>query len=147
MFKRILVPTDGSQFSQDTARRAVALARESGASIFAFYAKAHCPVAYYNEGLAVNSALPDRFDELTEGEAQKALGFIEDLCQEAGVKCAKLSVINDVVYAAIIDAATQNDCDLIFMASHGRRGLSALVLGSETHKVLTHTRIPVLVYR
>ena len=70
-----------------------------------------------------------------------------NLCKEAGVPCNKVSATSDIPYEAIIDAATQSGCDLIFMASHGRRGLASLLLGSETQKVLTHSTIPVLVYR
>jgi len=72
---------------------------------------------------------------------------VENLCKDAGVQCNKLSLTSDIPYEAIIDAANQSGCDLIFMASHGRRGLTSLLLGSETHKVLTHSTIPVLVYR
>ena len=147
MFKRILVPTDGSQFSQDTVRRAVSFAQDAGASIFAFYARPRYPFSYYSEGVVFDSTPPGRFEALAEQEAQEILGFVDDLCRQAGVKCSKLIIASEVVYKAIIEAATQNDCDLIFMASHGRRGLSALLLGSETHKVLTHSKIPVLVYR
>ena len=69
------------------------------------------------------------------------------LCEEAGVPVERMSLTSDIPYQAIIDAANQAGCDLIFMASHGRRGFSALLLGSETNKVLTHSKIPVLVYR
>nr|MBP6711180.1 universal stress protein [Propionivibrio sp.] len=69
------------------------------------------------------------------------------LAQEAGVECSKVALISEEPYESIIDAANQNDCDLIFMASHGKRGLKALLLGSETQKVLTHSTIPVLVHR
>lgn len=147
MFKRILVPTDGSDYSQDAARRAVALAKEGGASLFAFYAKPEYPFSYFSEGVVFDSTPPGRFQQLAEQEAQEILGFVDALCREAGVNCTKLVAASEVVYKAIIDAATQNDCDLIFMASHGRRGSNALLLGSETHKVLTHSKIPVLVYR
>jgi nucleotide-binding universal stress UspA family protein len=147
MFKRILVPTDGSDFSQDTARRAVSFAKEAGASLAVFYVKPQYPFTYYSEGVVFDSTPPGRFDELAELEAQEIVGFVEKLCRQAGVPCTKLVVASEIVYKAIIDAASSNACDLIFMASHGRKGLSALVLGSETQKVLTHTKIPVLVYR
>jgi len=147
MFKHLLVPTDGSELSQDTARRAVSFAREAGARITAFYAKPEYPVTYYGEGALIDSTTPEQFAELAEQQAQQNLGFVEDLCREAGVPCSKLSLTNDIPYEAIIEAATQSDCDLIFMASHGRRGFSGVLLGSETNKVLTHTTIPVLVYR
>jgi nucleotide-binding universal stress UspA family protein len=147
MFKHILVPTDGSQLSQDTSRRAISFAKEAGARITAFYAKPEFPVTYYGEGALIDSTTPEQFAELAEQQAQDVLGFVEKLCQEAGVECNKLTLTSDVPYEAIIDAADQSACDLIFMASHGRRGFGGLLLGSETNKVLTHTKIPVLVYR
>lgn len=147
MFKHILVPTDGSEFSQDTVRRAVSFAKDAGAQITAFYAKPEFPVTYYGEGVLIDTTSPEKFAELAESQAQEILGFVESLCKEAGVPCSKVSATSDIPYEAIIDAATQSGCDLIFMASHGRRGLASLLLGSETQKVLTHSTIPVLVYR
>jgi nucleotide-binding universal stress UspA family protein len=147
MFKHILVPTDGSQLSQDTARRAISFAKETGARITAFYAKPEYPVTYYGEGALIDSTTPEQFAELAEQQAQEILGFVERLCQETGVSCNKLTLTSDIPYEAIIEAATQGGCDLIFMASHGRRGFSGLLLGSETNKVLTHSKVPVLVYR
>ena len=147
MFKHILVPTDGSELSEDTVRRAVSFAKEAGARITAFYAMPEFPVTYYGEGGLIDSITPEQFTALAEREAQEVLGFVANLCQEAGVDFSKLTSTNDAPYEAIIEAATQSDCDLIFMSSHGRRGFSALLLGSETHKVLTHSKIPVLVYR
>ena len=147
MFKHILVPTDGSQRSQDNARRAVSFAREAGARITAFYAKPQYPVTYYGEGALIDPTTPEQFAELAEQQAQKNLSFVDNLCREAGVPCTKVTLISDVPYEAIIEAATQGACDLIFMSSHGRSGLTGLLLGSETNKVLTHTKIPVLVYR
>lgn len=147
MFKHILVPTDGSQLSQDAASRAVAFAREVGARITAFYAKPEFPVTYYGEGALIDSTSPEQFAEMAEEQARTVLDFVGDLCRDAGVPCTTLSLTSDVPYEAIIEAATQCSCDLIFMASHGRRGFSGLLLGSETNKVLTHSKIPVLVFR
>ncbi|MEF8724641.1 MAG: universal stress protein [Candidatus Accumulibacter delftensis] len=147
MFKHILVPADGSDLSKATARRAVSFAKEAGARITAFFAKPEYPVSYYGEGALIDPTTPEKFDELAEQQAQQVLDFVVDLGKEAGVPVEKLSLTSDIPYEAIIDAATQAGCDLIFMASHGRRGISALLLGSETHKVLTHSTIPVLVYR
>jgi nucleotide-binding universal stress UspA family protein len=147
MFKHILVPADGSDLSKATARRAVSFAKEAGARITAFFAKPEYPVSYYGEGALIDPTTPEKFDELAEQQAQQVLDFVVDLGKEAGVPVDKLSLTSDIPYEAIIDAATQAGCDLIFMASHGRRGISALLLGSETHKVLTHSTIPVLVYR
>jgi len=147
MFKHILVPTDGSQLSRDAANRAVVFAKSVGARITAFYAKQPYHEPYYGEYIAVDLPPPSYFEELAEKEAQEILGFVENICQENGVDCSKLTVTSDNIYLDIIAAATRNDCDLIFMASHGRHGFSALLLGSVTNKVLTHTKIPVLVYR
>lgn len=147
MFKHILVPTDGSDLSKETARRAVSFAKEAGARITAFFAKPEYPVSYYGEGALIDPTTPEKFSELAEQQAQQVLDFVAELCKDAGVAVEKLSLTSDIPYEAIIDAATQSGCDLIFMASHGRRGISALLLGSETHKVLTHSTIPVLVYR
>ena len=147
MFKHILVPSDGSEFSQAAVEKAVAFAKEIGARVTAFYAKPSPPIPYYGEGIGANWQMPASYTELVDRQAQEVVDSVEKLCQEAGVPCQKLTLSSDVPYEAIIDAATQSGCDLIFMASHGRRGLSALLLGSETNKVLTHAEIPVLVYR
>jgi len=147
MFKHILVPTDGSQLSQETARRAVSFAKEAGACITALYAKPEYPVSYYGEGALIDPTTPEKFAELADAQAEETLGFVVELCRDAGVAVDTLSVTSDIPYQAIIDGAMQAGCDLIFMASHGRRGISALLLGSETNKVLTHSKIPVLVYR
>ena len=147
MFRHLLVPSDGSQFSKDAVQKAVVFAKETGARITAFYAKPAPPIPYYGEGIGANWRMPESFSELAERQAQEILGYAEELCRQSGVSCDTQALISDYPYEAIIDAATQSGCDLIFMASHGRRGLRALLLGSETHKVLTHSKIPVLVYR
>ena len=147
MFKNILLPTDGSQFSEETAKCAVSFAKEAGARITVFYVKQDYPVCYGSDGYLFDSDPPGRFVEIGEKEAREIVGLVEKLCAEAGVKCSTVIHANENIYKAIIEAATQNSCDLIFMASHGRRGVSALLLGSETNKVLTHSKIPVLVYR
>ena len=146
MFKHILVPTDGSPLSQEAARSAVKLASEIGARITAMHAKQEFH-AYYVEGIKIDEDIWKETALLVEKEAQEFLDFIGNLCQEAGVSYSKLTMNSAVPYEAIIEAANTGGCDLIFMASHGRRGLSGLLLGSETNKVLTHSKIPVLVYR
>ncbi len=147
MFKHILVPTDGSQLSQETVQRAVTFAKEINARITAFYAKPDFPECFFGEGALVDPGSPEKFAQLAEEEAQKILDYVDTLCQKAGVACSRLTIASDIPYEAIIDAANQNNCDLIFMSSHGRKGIGALLLGSETNKVLTHSKIPVLVYR
>lgn len=141
MFKHILVPTDGTRLSLEAAGRAVAFAGETGARITFLYAERAFPTMYFDE------QAPQKFHEQADSMAREILAVAERLAREAGVECATLALTNDEPYKAIIEGANRNGCDLIFMASHGRRGISALLLGSETQKVLTHTKIPVLVYR
>jgi nucleotide-binding universal stress UspA family protein len=147
MFKHLLVPTDGSTLSNDTARRAVSFAKECGARITFFYAKPDYPIAFFGEGALIDPTTPEKFAEMTDRQARDTLEQCEALAKEAGVVFDSVTGTSDLPYQAIIDAATASGCDLIFMASHGRRGFSGLLLGSETQKVLTHTTIPVLVYR
>ena len=147
MFKHILVPTDGSDLSRETVRRAVSFAKEAGARITAFFAKPEYPIAYFGEGALIDPTTPEKYAELAEQQAAEYLGEVQKLCAEAGVDCATVSATSDVPYEAIIAAAESAGCDLIFMASHGRRGFSGFLLGSETNKVLTHSKVPVLVYR
>jgi len=147
MFKHLLVPTDGSALSTDTARRAVIFAKEDGARITFFFAKPEYPVAFYGEGALIDPTTPEKFADMADKQAKEILSQCEVLAAEAGVACDSMTSISDVPYRAIIDAASSAGCDLIFMASHGRRGISGLLLGSETQKVLTHSTIPVLVYR
>ena len=147
MFKHILVPTDGSELSQETTKRAVSFAKETGARITAFYAKPDFPECFFGEGALVDPGAPEKFAQLADEEAVKILAFVEQCAKEAGVPCSCLTVASDIPYEAIIEAATDCNCDLIFMASHGRRGVAGFLLGSETQKVLTHSKVPVLVFR
>ena len=147
MFKHLLVPTDGSDLSRATAARAVTFAKEAGARVTAFFAKPEYPVAYFGEGALIDPTTPEKFAEMAEQQAVEYLNEIKALCVEAGVECDTLSATSDIPYEAIIEAAEKCGADLIFMASHGRRGISGFLLGSETNKVLTHSKIPVLVYR
>jgi nucleotide-binding universal stress UspA family protein len=147
MFKHLLVPTDGSALSMDTARRAVGFAKETAAKVTFFFAKPEYPVAFYGEGALIDPTTPDRFSDMADRQAREILAQCETLAKEAEVACDSLTTTSDVPYQAIIDAAASTGCDLIFMASHGRRGISGLLLGSETQKVLTHSTIPVLVFR
>jgi nucleotide-binding universal stress UspA family protein len=147
MFKKILVPTDGSEFSHETIRRAVAFAKDTGASIIAFHAKPEPPPPHYVEGVRLDVATLSEDEDIDQRHARLALDFATKLCAESGVPCTPCASTSSVIFEAIIEAATNNGCDLIFMASHGRSGLGAVLLGSETIKVLTHSKIPVLVCR
>ena len=147
MFKHILVPTDGSALSDSTVARAVSFAKESGARITFFYSQPDFPMPIYGEGALIDPTTPEQFAKSAASEAEAILGKARSAAEAAGVACDSDTAVNEVPYEAIIDAADRHDCDLIFMASHGRRGIGALLLGSETQKVLTHSTIPVLVSR
>ena len=147
MFKHILVPTDGSALSLRSAKKAVAFAGATGARITAFFAGPPYTVQVYGDFVPPDFITPQEFDKQTRKAADRHLAAIEALAGAAGVRCDRRYVTSDSPWEAIVKAARSNKCDLIFMASHGRRGLSGLLLGSETQKVLTHTKVPVLVHR
>ena len=147
MFKQILVPTDGSKLSQKAIRTAVRLAKATGAAVtgaylIAPYIPPHGEAAIYVAGISAR-----RYKEVTQREARKALAAIEVEAGTAGVPYRNVSLTAYTPWEGIIRIARRKKCDLIVMASHGRRGLRGLLLGSETVKVLTHSKIPVLVCR
>jgi nucleotide-binding universal stress UspA family protein len=147
MFKHILVPTDGSKLSAKAAKQAVKLAKALGARITGFYAAPDYTSTYYGDGYILRAPSAEAQAEVAQKQARKCLSAIEVEAEVEKVPCEVFHVVSDSPYEAIIDAAKKKKCDLIFMASHGRRGLSGLVLGSETQKVLIHSKIPVLVCR
>jgi nucleotide-binding universal stress UspA family protein len=145
MFKNILIPTDGSDLSRKAMLYGVQLAKLTGAKVVAFTVRAPYVVASMDAVIAIGSQ--EQFDVETKQYAAHALTQAEMAAQAAGVPIETLEEVNDQPYRAIVDVAAANHCDLIVMASHGRRGVAALLLGSETQKVLTHSKVPVLVYR
>lgn len=147
MFKHVLLPIDGSELSLMATRKAAELASETDAQITILFVKPEYPVSYYGDGAMIDPTPPDEFGKLTSAIAQRNLKAAEEICAAAGVTTTTLSETSDAPYEVIVETAQNRDCDLIFMASHGRRGISGLLLGSETQKVLTHSKIPVLVYR
>jgi nucleotide-binding universal stress UspA family protein len=147
MFQHILLPTDGSQLSRETAERAVSFAKAANLKITALYAKPSAQVSAEHHASLVEPAVLGRLASGSEGKSKEYLGFIKKLCKDAGVECTALAVVSDTPWEAIVNVAEDNQCDLIFMSKHGRGGLSSLLLGSETYRVLTHSSIPVLVYR
>ncbi len=148
MFKHILVPVDGSELSNVAVGQACAFARDIGARLTFYHAKpAYFPAAIAGEALFDDVAAYETFRATVDKQAESILSQAGKVASEAGVACATLSNESESAYEGIIAAAESGGCDLIYMASHGRRGASALLLGSETHKVLTHCRIPVLVHR
>ena len=145
MFKHLLIPTDGSDLSRKAVLYGVQLAKECGAKVTALTLAEPYRVASMEAVLV--SVGEDDYEEESRRVADQALEQVRVAAEAAGVPCETLREVHDQPYRAIIDAAHAKGCDLIVMASHGRRGMSALLLGSETAKVLTHSTIPVLVYR
>ena len=145
MFKHIMVPTDGTELSERAAASAVELARALGARITGLYVTVPFHV-FTLDGVVVSDD-EDEYERDAKARADAHLAVVSAAAEKAGVPCEVLSVPGDHPYEEIIRTATASGCDGIFMASHGRRGVAALLLGSETTKVLTHTDIPVIVYR
>ena len=148
MYKHLLVATDGSKLSNKAIKTAARLASSLGARLTGVYVIPEYVAPVYGEAaIYVPQTSPKRYREITEKEARKALSVVEIEAQTEVVECATMHVTNSQAWNGILKAARAKKCDLIVMASHGRRGISALVLGSETNKVLTHSSIPVLVCR
>jgi len=147
MYRHILVPTDGSPLSARAIKEAIKFAKSSGAKITGFYAAAEYRLPVYGDYIPPRSLNIKEFERQAKEVAIKHLAVIEKAAHAAGVRCKSAYVVNDRPAEAIVQAVKKHKCDLIFMASHGRRGLQGLLLGSETMKVLTHTKIPVLVHR
>ena len=149
MYKHILVSTDGSKLSGKAIDTAIGLAKATGAKVTGLYVVAPFMPPVYGEGAAYVTAEfnPKRYKESMAKAARHALSAVEIAAQTAGVDCKTTSVTGDLPWEAIIRTAKGKKCDLIVMASHGRRGLAGLLLGRETTKVLTHSKVPVLVCR
>ncbi|HEX9673242.1 MAG TPA: universal stress protein [Burkholderiales bacterium] len=146
MFKNILIPTDGSELSQRAVRMAISLAKLHQARITGIHVipDYHLLIAY--EG-AFDPVTEERIEEEAKVRAESYLAFVRKTAQEEGVPCDTLCETSDHPYDAILKAANSQQCDLIVMTSHGRKGIVAVLLGSETRKVLTHSKIPVLIVR
>lgn len=147
MFKHILIPTDGSPVAEKAVKAGISMAKEFDARITAYYALDPMPAAYYGDGYTVDARLISDIERSARETGAKCLAKIEKAAKAAGVKFNGVVAKPATPYEGIIAAAKKNKCDVIFMASHGRRGIAGLVLGSITQKVLSHSKIPVLVYR
>ena len=148
MYKHILLPTDGSKLSEKAVKQCIRLAKSLGAKITAVNVTPEYQMVM-DEGFVMPNAamLKKRFEEETGKRSKQLLGEVKTEALAAGVDCDGVSITSGVPYEAIIKHAKKAKCDLIMMASHGRKGLSSILLGSETAKVLTHSTIPVLVVR
>jgi nucleotide-binding universal stress UspA family protein len=145
MYKHILIPTDGSELSGRAIEHGIALAKSINAKVTVVTVAVPFHVFSIEPGMATNK--PERYEKYAADMAAKDLGVAKEAANANGISCEAIRVEHENPYRAIIDTAAQKTCDLIVMASHGRRGISAIVLGSETVKVLTHSAIPVLVVR
>ncbi|MGH6691833.1 MAG: universal stress protein [Gammaproteobacteria bacterium] len=147
MFKHVLLPTDGSKLSDRAVRSGIRFAGKIRARVTALHV---IPAfkAFANEGFApLSPALKKRLEDEARVRAARMLDAIARQARSRKVRCATLALASDLPYQEIIATARRKKCDLIVMASHGRRGLSSLLLGSETAKVLLHSKVPVLVVR
>ena len=145
MFKHLLVPTDGSEESETAIRKSIELAKSIRAIVTGIHVLPTFHVFTYRTEMLEDTR--ELFEKDSRIHAAKFLASIERAAQEAGVPCNTVSVMSDQPYEAIIKTAAEQGCDLIAMASHGRKGVKGFLLGSETQKVLVHTQIPVMVFR
>jgi nucleotide-binding universal stress UspA family protein len=145
MYKHILLPTDGSELSDRVVREGVRFAKSIGARVTAL----HATPQFYPTQLPGHTIVERarEHEQRSKEHAKRALDVVATAANEADVPCTALHLVSDSPWNEIIRVATERRCDLVSMASHGRRGVSALLLGSETNKVLTHSTIPVLVCR
>ncbi|MBI3044212.1 MAG: universal stress protein [Betaproteobacteria bacterium] len=149
MYKHILLPVDGSELSRKAETECFAFAKAIGAQVTALHVVSHFHLQLVPWGApkSINVTIEKEHEEEAKQGATKMLSELEARARSAGVKCETLVVVGDNPYEEIIDNAAKRQCDLIMMSSHGHRGLNAVLLGSETVKVLTHSKIPVLVVR
>lgn len=147
MFRNILVPTDGSAPSRKAIRRAVRLAKEQKARVTGLYVGPPWRLPVYGEYLPPEVLSEEAHVAAVKKTATRYLNAVKKAAAAAGIRSRCYYVMSDYPHMEIIKAARRNRCDLIVIASHGRRGISRLLLGSETSKVLAHSTIPVLVVR
>lgn len=145
MYRHILIPTDGSELSQKAIDYGMALAKSVNAKVTVMTVSTPFYALAIEPGLITDT--PEQYGKRTAALTAKYLNVAKEAALAAGVTCETMHVEHDQPYQAIIKTAAEKSCDLIVMASHGRRGISAIVLGSEAVKVLTHSSIPVLVFR
>jgi len=146
MYKHILVPTDGSPQSRKAIAGAVQLAKAIGATVTGLFAAPPATPIVYRNNLPVGYTTPTEHQQMIEQSAARYLDVIVQAAKKARVPCETVTITSDYPADAILKTAKKRKCDLIVMATHGRRGLGGVLLGSETQRVVTHAEIPVLVY-
>ena len=147
MFKHILIPTDGSAVSAKAVKAGIALAKEAGAKVTGYSAVEPVPAKLYGEGYVIDRQDVADFERRSREHAKKHVAAIERAARKAGVPFEPLVETARTPYHGIIAAAKKRDCDLIFMSSHGHTGLMRIALGSVADKVMTLSKVPVMVYR
>lgn len=147
MYHRILVATDGSELSQKAVTSAIDLAALCSAELVAISVVPRYPQSYFEGGMSLQPEEMQRVEQQWADKGQSIVDAVKAAAKAKGVATQAITVTSDVVSDALISAATKHRCDLIVMASHGRRGIQRLLLGSETQHVLTHAGIPVLVLK
>lgn len=147
MFKHILIPTDGSPVAQKAAKAGVQFAARLGAKVTGFHAVETWSPTLYGEGYGIDLKTLQAFERAARKRGEQQVAAIGKLAQAAGVPFSPLVEKAPTPYEGVLAAARKKGCDAIFIASHGRRGLTRLMMGSVTQKVLAHAKIPVVVYR
>lgn len=148
MYKNILLPTDGSPLAAKGAKAGVKLAEALGAKVSAVYvAMPYMPAVYGDAAVYYAGPSPKEHKQFSQEAAKKALAPIESEAKKSGVACTAVVLFNRKPWEGILKAARSRKCDAIVMASHGRGGLGGVFVGSETQRVLAHSKIPVLVIR
>ena len=147
MYQRILVATDGSSLSKKAVNSAISLASLCGAELIALKVVPRYPQSYFEGSIPLSTEDVARVEKQWSDEGQTVVDGVKKTAESKGVKAKGVLVKSDVISDAIISAAKKHKADLIVMASHGRRGIKRLLLGSETQQVLTHSHTPVLVLR
>jgi nucleotide-binding universal stress UspA family protein len=147
MYQRILVPTDGSTLSKKAVNSAIEQAAATGAELVALYVVPRYPISYFEGGSSVSDSEVARTEKQWADKGQAVVDQVQKAAKAGGVKAKGVLAHSDMVAESVISAAKKHKCDLIVMASHGRRGIKRILLGSETQHVLTHSTLPVLVLR
>jgi nucleotide-binding universal stress UspA family protein len=147
MYQSILVPTDGSRLSAKAVQSAMELAELSGAQVVFLNVVPRYPMSYFEGGITVTMTEVGKIEKQWSEKAQGLVDQLKAKAEARGLKAKGLTIRSDLVAETVIACAKKNKCDLIVMASHGRKGIKRLLLGSETTHVLTHSPLPVLVLR
>ena len=147
MYQRILVATDGSDLSKTAVSSAIDLAAAIGAELVSLYVVPRYPVSYFEGGITISVDDIARTEKQWSDKGQAVVDAVQQEAKARGVSAKAVVAQSDLVAESIMAAATKHGCDLVVMASHGRKGIRRILLGSETQHVLTHSTVPVLVLR